>query len=311
MNRVLKKIDSTSEDYRKMLVSRSENGLTVIPTHLGTGFIKGFVIENKLRLVVRQYELIEDLLLDRGIEEEEKYVMISFQNLPSSSNSKLLPSVQVATSGFNNELLPGHKKINSIVITVYYAYLRELLKPESENKLLNMIISDDRSFLFEEIISPQIHEVAAEIVTSEPPVALQHLFYQMKAEELIYLLFAELLKREDTTLQNLNTTDVKKIYEVKDRVLSTIDIPPKLSELVELSGMSQSKLKRLFKQIFGMSIYNYYQVFRMKEAAYLIKEEHLSVSEAGYRLGFSNLSHFTRLFEMHNGIKPKKYSTIK
>lgn len=320
----LKQINSLTEDYKKMLASRSKNGVTAIPPYLGTGYIKGFVIENKLRLVVRQYELKEDLLLDRGIGlDEQKYVMIAFQNLyqskddlrarftRASSGSDLLPSVQVTTSGFNHEVLPGRKKVNSIVITVYSAYLKELLRPESENELLNMIISNDRSFLFEEIISPQIQEVAAEIVTSEPPLALQNLFYQIKAEELIYLLFAELLKRENTSLQNLNTTDVRKIFEIKDKVLATIDIPPKLSELVSLSGMSESKLKRLFKQIFGLSIYNYYQAFRMKEAAYLIREENLSVSEAGYRVGFSNLSHFTRLFELHNGIKPKKYSVIK
>ena len=285
-----------------------------------------FLVISILRkeLLVRQYELKQDLLLDRGIgPEEEQYVMISFDNLyqskddlkarllQPSSASRLLPSVQIATSGFNNELLPGRRKINSIVITVFSAYLKELLRPESENKLLNMIIADDRSFLFEEIISPQIQAVATEIVTSAPLVALQNLFYQVKAEELIYLLFAELLKRERTTLQSLNAADVKKIFEVKDKVLAMIDTPPKLSELVSLCGMSESKLKRLFKQIFGISIYNYYQAFRMKEAAYLIKEENLSVSEAGYRVGFSNLSHFTRLFEMHNGIKPKKYSAIK
>jgi len=307
-----------------MLASRSQNGVTPIPAYLGTGYIKGFVIENKLRLLVRQYELKEDLLLDRGIElDEKKYVVIAFQNLyqskddlkarsmQPSSASMLLPSVQVTTNGFNNEVLRGGKQINSILITVYSTYLKELLGPESENELLNMILSDDRSFLFEEIISPQIQEVATEIVTSEPPVALQNLFYQIKAEELIYLLFAELLKRESTSLQNLNAADVKRIFEVKDKVLATMDTPPKLSELVNLSGMSESKLKRLFKQIFGMSIYNYYQAFRMREAAYLIREEKLSVSEAGYRVGFSNLSHFTRLFELHNGIKPKKYASIK
>jgi AraC-like DNA-binding protein len=324
MDPELKKVDSASEDYKTMLASRSENGVTVIPAHLGTGYIKGFFIANRLRLLVRQYELKEDLLLDRGIGTEERnYIMFSFQNLYQSkdeikarlmrpsSGSSLLPSVQVATSGFNQEILPGHKKINSIVITVHADYLKDLLSPASENKLLNMIISSDKAFLFEEIISPQIQDVAAEIVMSEPPVALQNLFYQVKAEELIYLLFAELLKRENTTLQNLNAADVKKIFEVKDKVLATIATPPKLSDLVGLSGMSESKLKRLFKQIFGISIYNYYQAFRMKEAAYLIKEENLSVSEAGYRVGFSNLSHFTRLFELHNGIKPKKYSAIK
>ena len=71
--------------------------------------------------------------------------------------------------------------------------------------------------------------------------------------------------------------------------------------------MSPTKLKRLFKQIFGDSIFSYYQAFRMKEAARLLKEQ-FSVSEVGYQLGFTNLSHFSRVFEQHTGLKPKRYS---
>jgi AraC-like DNA-binding protein len=37
-------------------------------------------------------------------------------------------------------------------------------------------------------------------------------------------------------------------------------------------------------------------------------EEKLSVSEVGYQMGFSNISHFSRVFEKHIGLKPKKYS---
>ncbi|MBE4948012.1 helix-turn-helix transcriptional regulator [Chryseobacterium culicis] len=72
--------------------------------------------------------------------------------------------------------------------------------------------------------------------------------------------------------------------------------------------MSVSKLVKLFRQVFGDSIYNYFQTLRMQEAARLLREEQLSVSEAGYQLGFSNLSHFSRIFEKHIGMKPKKYS---
>jgi AraC-like DNA-binding protein len=50
----------------------------------------------------------------------------------------------------------------------------------------------------------------------------------------------------------------------------------------------------------------------MKEAARLLKEEKLSVSDVGYQLGFTNLSHFSRVFAAYNGMKPKQYSrTIK
>lgn len=310
-----------SKNPAKAIGEKLENGVTPIPSNMGTGYIKGFFINPGLRLIVRQYELKEDWILDRGIgTEEDKFVVIAFHNiyqskdaiknllLPPSSSRKLLPSVQVATSGFNIEYLPANKKINSIVITASINYLKELLKPKPGDTLLHMITSGNQPFLFEEIISPQIQETGSEIVTANPAKELQELYYKIKAEELIYLLFVELLKRQDTTLQKLNITDVKKIYEIKDKILSDLDTPPALAELVRLSGMSESKLKRLFKQIFGNSIYNYYQIFRMKKAAYLIKEEHLSVSEAGYLLGFSNLSHFTRLFEAHIGVKPKKYS---
>ncbi|MGY0041069.1 helix-turn-helix domain-containing protein [Pedobacter sp. NJ-S-72] len=304
-----------------MIGDNLENGMTYVPSDMGTGYIKGFFINSGLRLIVRQYELKNDWVLNRGMgTEESKFVMIAFHNiyqskediknllLQSSSNRKWLPSVQVATTGFNIEYLPANKKINSIVITVSTDYLKELLKPKMGDTLLQMITSGNQPFLFEETISPQIQEIGTGIVTANPPKELQDLYYKIKAEELIYLLFLELLKRQDTTLQRLNVADVKRIYEIKDQLLSDIDTPPKLPEL---SGMSESKLKRLFKQVFGNSIYNYYQSFRMKKAAYLIREENLSVSEAGYRLGFSNLSHFSRLFEAHIGIKPKKYSTSK
>lgn len=316
--------DNLSKDPAKAIGNRQENGVTHIPSNMGTGYIKGFFIHPGLRLIVRQYELKKEWVLDRGIDDEaHEFVVIAFHHIyqpkgslnnglsPYSSGQRLLPSVQVATSGFNIEHLPANKPVNAIVITVGRAYLKDLLKPKTGDGLLQMITSGNQPFLFEEIISPEIQEVAANIVTANPAKELQELYYKIKAEELIYLLFAELLKRTDTTLQRLNVADVKKMYALKDKILSTIDTPPKLTELVALSGMSESKLKRLFKQIFGNSIYNYYQHFRMKEAAYLLKEENLSVSEVGYRLGFSNLSHFTRLFETHTGIKPKKYATGK
>jgi AraC-like DNA-binding protein len=308
----------------KAIRSKFGDGVTYIPKNMGTGYIKCFNINPKLRLKVRQFELNEDFVLERRVDKEEnKFVIIAFHNiyeskddiksrlLQPSASRKLLPSAQITTIELNSELLPANKKINSLIITVFTDYLKELLKPKTGNTLLQMITSSNQPFLFEEIISPQIQDVAAEIVKANPGQDLLNFYYKIKAEELIYLLFVELLKRQDTTLQTLNGADVKRVYEVKDKILSNIDNPPILTELVKLSCMSESKLKRLFKQIFGSSIYNYYQSFRMKEAMYLLREEKLSVSEAGYRLGFSNLSHFTRLFETHIGVKPKKYSSAK
>ena len=50
----------------------------------------------------------------------------------------------------------------------------------------------------------------------------------------------------------------------------------------------------MFKQVFGDRIFNYYQVLPIQEAARLLREGKLSVSEVGYHVVFSNLSHFSR-----------------
>jgi len=44
---------------------------------------------------------------------------------------------------------------------------------------------------------------------------------------------------------------------------------------------------------------------RTKEAANLLVS--LSVTETGNKLGYTNLSHFTRLFEKHYHIRPKQF----
>jgi AraC-like DNA-binding protein len=130
----------------------------------------------------------------------------------------------------------------------------------------------------------------------------------VKAEELICRLLMELEKRDEKHLYALNSQDIQTIYNVKEQMLERLETPPVINELAVCANMSPSKLKRLFKQIFGNSIFNYYQGFRMQEAARLLREEKLSVSDVGYGLGFTNLSHFSRVFEEHIGMKPKQYS---
>jgi AraC-like DNA-binding protein len=315
--------DSFLTNIAGLIGSKVEDGVVKMPKALGTGSISGYVLSPHIRLMIRQYELKEDLNFKISAAKHHKEaVMIAFHNVfklkdpgtnsltQSSANAVLLPYVQIASAGIDTDFfIPANTKMNSIIIGIHVAYLKELLHASSDNTLLQAITSTDQPYLFEEIISPQIQAVALQIVNVAVPKALREFYFRIKAEEMIYLLFVELLKRQDKTVQSLNIADVKALYLVKEKMLSAIDTPPNLSELAMFAGMSESKLNRLFHQIFGNSIYQYYQIFRMKEAAYLLTVGKLSVSEVGYRLGFSNLSHFSRLFEAHHGVKPKKFKS--
>lgn len=300
-----------------------ENGVLHFPAHLGMGYIRRIKINHKMHLFIRNYELKTELRVHRPTVDNDKYlIIIAFHNIFKNNNDSLhnssglltsankLPSALISSVGLDEEIvLPANVKTSSVVIAVYADYLKELLDSEENTYLVQTIVSGNQSFLFEEIVSPQIQDLAAEIVTANIPGQLHGLYYRAKAEQLIYLLLVELLKRNEASVGMINTADVKTIYRVRDKILENMDEPPKLEDMVLFSGMSKSKLQSLFKQVFGNSIYNYYQSFRMRQAAEMIREQNISVSEVGYSMGFSNLSHFTRMFEKHIGVKPKKYAT--
>lgn len=294
--------------------TKLDKGLLTLPASLGKGYIKGIELGPLIRMMILQFELKEDLLFRRiAAPEEKEGIAFTFHNvsrhLSAPPGIRLLPAVQVVSNDIVHEsFYPAGTPVSSILIATHAALFRDLSSLKTGNALLQNIVAGEHSYLYEEIISPEMQVVAAAIINAQAPTQLRDLYLKLKAQELIYLFFAELLKREDTVISPLNAADVKMMYQLRDKIIADLSINPNLPELARFAGMSESKMKRLFKQIFGNSIYNYYQSLRMNEAAYLIREQGLSVSEAGYHLGFTNLSHFTRMFEKHKGLKPKKYA---
>ncbi len=199
------------------------------------------------------------------------------------------------------------------MVSIEADYLKQLVSIDlnHDKQPLSRIFSG-KPFLYEEMVTPRIHALVDELTQKQKNEDLLDLFfYQIKAFELIYLFLNEFAKRELVPLIPINKQDMNAIYQVRDHVLQDSSVPPLLADLSQKAAMSDSKMKKLFKQVFGIGVYEYYQDARMKKAARLLSLEHYSVTQTGYALGFSNLSHFGRLFEKHFGMKPKKYSISK
>jgi len=196
-------------------------------------------------------------------------------------------------------------RVSHVSISVNAAYLKSFLKEEAEH--FAYLFDNTNNYWIEELMTDDILRTVNDIVKKEEPNALKSFYYKTKAMELLLYLFESLKRREIATGQKLNRKEIEAIYQVRDKIVSSLSRPSTIAELKQIAGMNELKLRRIFKQIFGMGIYDYYQHLRMKEAARLLHEEKLSVSEAGFQMGFENLGHFTKVFEKHIGKKPKKY----
>jgi len=301
----------------RLLGTEMKAGRLEIPEKFGNGYCAGFVFNEHIRMIISNYELKEDIsVINPDTDISKRMIFFKFQNifpkteaLLSGTQSEAMPSVLIATSRINtDDVISIHTNTATINIEVDTNYLNGLFDLSGKSQVLQSLLQNTQPLLFEQIIYPSLQKIVDEIVTNPIDETFELFFLRIKAEELICRLLMELEKRNEKHLYALNIHDIQTIYKIKEQIVEHPEIPPIINELAICANMSPTKLKRLFKQIFGNSIFSYYQEFRMKEAARLLREEKLSVSEVGYRLGFSNLSHFSRLFKEHIGMNPKRYS---
>ena len=302
-----------------LLGTKLKNRSVVIPEKFGKGFCSGFVFNNHIRMLISDYELNQDLVIENpDIDTSKKMIFFKFQNIFTEtdlvSSGKFIleiPSVLIATSRVNtDDFISIHTNTGTINIEVDANYLKGLFELSEKSPVLQGLLENEQPLLFEQILYPSLQKIVDEIITAKVDEKFELFFLRIKAEELICRLLMELEKRDEKQLYALNSQDIQTIYKVKAKMLEHLETAPVIKELAISAHMSPSKLKRMFRQIFGNSIFSYYQEFRMKEAARLLKEEKLSVSEVGYQLGFTNLSHFSKVFKDHIGMKPKQYSRI-
>lgn len=300
-----------------LLGTEIRNNRLLIPADFGNGYCAGFVFNEHIRMMIMNYELHEDLVIENpDVRSSGRMILFKFQNiipdttaLPKGRHLQRIPSVLIATSSLNTDkAIPVHTNDGAINIEVDADYLNGLLAAAERSPILNSLLQNTQPLLFEQMIYPSLQKVIDEILTAPVDNTFELFFLRIKAEELVCRLLMELEKREENRLHPLNGHDVQTMYKVKEQMLAQLDTPPVIKDLAVNANMSPTKLKSLFRQIFGNSIFSYYQEFRMKEAARLLKEEKRSVADVGYQLGFTNLSHFSKVFKEHIGMKPKQYS---
>jgi AraC family transcriptional regulator len=101
-----------------------------------------------------------------------------------------------------------------------------------------------------------------------------------------------------------NEADREKIIRAREILLNQIGEPLTIKALSRKVAINECYLKKGFKEMFGTTIFDFYQGQRMEHARYLLYEKGLSVTEVSVMLGYSSISHFSTAFKKHTGLKP-------
>src|SRR5699024_10971912 len=302
------------ESFAKHFGLPVKDNTVSFPKNKGEGFIKLIELNPDLKCVIHHYRLKEDFLLKR-LSPDEKNEMLSLvfynQEIPvakGQNKEEIIhflkqhnSAIQIASSALSTQaFFPKNTEIHYIVIGIRRKALKSLLKiPNSNNELLNHIAHGNVLFYYFEELTEDIAFELKNLMLIERSKNLSLLSYQISIQKILFLLFRKLLERTSKSHYPINKEDADKVTEIRRTIVEDIGTPPRLETIAEQVGMSQTKMKRLFKQVYGSSIYQYYQTLRMQKASLLLKHNEYSVTEIDYQMGFTNMSHFSRVFKRY------------
>ena len=105
----------------------------------------------------------------------------------------------------------------------------------------------------------------------------------------------------------LSSDDMKSLYKAKEILDESLAQPLPLSRLANRVCLNEYKLKKGFKELFGVPVYTYVLDQRLELARLLLEEKKLRVSDVAGLVGYGNMSHFAAAFRKKYGINPGDY----
>ena len=97
-----------------------------------------------------------------------------------------------------------------------------------------------------------------------------------------------------------------RIAKAIDRLRTDFDRPLRIESLAQELGMSVSGFHHHFKEVTAMSPLELQKQLRLQEARRLMLGEGFDASSAGYRVGYNDVSHFTREYKRLFGAPPMR-----
>lgn len=130
-----------------------------------------------------------------------------------------------------------------------------------------------------------------------------NLLVSAKALELLWLFCASGIAKQQPQIR---IEDRMAIQEALIILQNHLDDPPSLKALANRIGMSVSKLKTLFPKTCGIPPYEYLRKIRMEKAMVLLIQGDMNVTEVAMEVGYSSVSHFTKVFHKEFAIYPSQ-----
>lgn len=146
------------------------------------------------------------------------------------------------------------------------------------------------------------------LLSGDTTDALSRPFLQAKAVEVLCLALRNMLQQEgQQERKQISEWERHKMSEAHDLLRERWQDPPAQEELVRLLGVGKSRLKELFKLLYGYSITDYVLRIRLQKAQQMLAEGDMNVGQVAWAVGYQHPCNFVTAFKRQFGMTPKVF----
>lgn len=113
-------------------------------------------------------------------------------------------------------------------------------------------------------------------------------------------------KVENVAVRGNDDVLMERIMNVVNKHISEPDF--NVEVLTRDVGISRAQLHRKMKEMTGISAGEFIRNLRLEQAARLIAEGNINITQVAFAVGFNNQAHFSTVFKKHYGVTPTEYS---
>ncbi len=124
-----------------------------------------------------------------------------------------------------------------------------------------------------------------------------------KVKAIIYRILAAICQKQKSRATKNKYACIRTGIELLEQ-----DSRLSIAQIAEKSGVSECYFRRLFCEYSGESPMTFRQRHRIERAKQLLlSEEHFTIGEIAYQLGFSDIYHFSKTFSKFTGLSPSAF----
>jgi AraC-like DNA-binding protein len=181
------------------------------------------------------------------------------------SPSRPLECIVVATSARNLEKLPNQEG------ELFGELLHQLVYPQDH-------YVEGPSFL----MTPEMQIIVDQVFHNRFEGKARMMFFRSQMTALLAHFFGRLSTMEE---ERISSIERDKLQQARDVLVNNMETPPSLSELSKQIGLNTFKLKKNFKELFGVPVFKYLQNERLNKAHHLIRDDGFTIQEAAWQVG--------------------------